>query len=157
MIEWHAVKSRPGAEGRAFIGIQACGMPGFLPVCRVHKEFRHYREVGWESLFDGYLFVKCDAALDLPDLLAIKGVEDVLREKIPEEVIEAIRIATDHGVFDKGHRKTRFSQGDDVISTGPLGKLVAKIKSARPSRRMELLTNFPFRVTVGAENVEKVA
>lgn len=157
MTEWHAVRSRPGAEGRALICLVAAGLTGFLPVALIHKDFRKYRELTWEPLFDGYFFVKCEASRDIPRLLEIKGIEDVIREKIPEEVVDAIRIAERHGVFDRGQRKTRFKAGDDVISTGPLGKLVAKIKSARPSRRMELLTNFPFRVTASIDKIEKIS
>jgi len=162
MTEWHAVKSRPGAEGRALIGIEACGMTGFLPVELVRKDHRGRRAITWRALFDGYLFARCDPGRDISRLIEIDGVEDVLRQgyklsRIPDDVIEAIKAAEQAGAFDRT-RKTRLAHGDDVqISTGPFGSLVAKIKSARPSRRMELLVNFPFRVTASVDNIEKIS
>jgi hypothetical protein len=40
MPEWHAVRSRPGAEGRAQIGIEASGMVVFMPVEPIRKNHR---------------------------------------------------------------------------------------------------------------------
>jgi transcription antitermination factor NusG len=164
MTEWHAVKSRPGAEGRALIGIEACGMTGFLPVELFRKDHRGEREVTWRALFPGYLFVRCDLGCDLSRLLEIDGIEDVLRGRhgaapVADAVIEAIRTAERVGSFDRT-RTPRLAHGDDVvIQDGPFAHLVAKIKSERPSKRMarcmELVGNYPFRITASVDNLEK--
>lgn len=166
MTEWHAVKSRPGAEGRALIGIEACGMAGFLPVELLRMNHRTGHEITWRALFPGYLFVRCDLGCDLSRLLEIDGIEDVLRGRhgaapVADAVVEAIRQAERAGSFDRT-RTPRLAHGDDVvIQDGPFAHLVAKIKSERPSKRMkrcmELVGNFPFRMTADVGKVEKVA
>lgn len=166
MTEWHAVKSRPGAEGRALIGIEACGMEAYLPVEVFRISHRTGYEVTWRALFPGYLFVRCDLGLDFTRLLEIDGIVDVLRGRhgatpVAEALVEAIRSAEKGGAFNKT-RTPRLAHGDDVvIPEGPFAHLVAKIKSERPSKRMkrcmELVGNFPFRITATVDKVEKVA
>jgi transcription antitermination factor NusG len=166
MTEWHAVKSRPGAEGRALIGIEACGMEGYLPVEVFRINHRTGYEVTWRALFPGYLFVRCDLGSDFTRIMEIDGIVDVLRGRhgatpVAEGLIEAIRYAERGGAFNK-LSAPRLAHGDDVvIQDGPFAHLVAKIKSERPSKRMkrcmELVGNFPFRVTADVRKVEKVA
>jgi transcription antitermination factor NusG len=78
---------------------------------------------------------------------------------IPDEVIDAIRRHEQLGVFDRT-RQARFTAGDTVLLTGPFAGLVAKIRSARPRKRLGLLvelTGLPFRVTAPADKLEKIA
>jgi transcription antitermination factor NusG len=166
MTEWHAVKSRPGAEGKTMICVEACGMEGYLPVELFRINHRTGYEVTWRALFPGYLFVRCDLERDFTRLLEIDGIVDVLRGRhgatpVAEAIIEAIRCAEKAGAFNKT-RTPRLAHGDDVvIQDGPFAHLVAKIKSERPSKRMkrcmELVGNFPFRMTADVGKVEKVA
>jgi hypothetical protein len=48
---WRAVRSRPDAEGRALIGIEAAQLTGYLPVELVRKDFHRGHEIGWRLLF----------------------------------------------------------------------------------------------------------
>ena len=167
MTEWHAVKSRPGAEGKALIGINAYGLTGYLPVELFRTEnHRGERELTWRSLFSGYLFVRCNPEQDISRILEIDGIEDVVRgahglAPVADAIIEAIRSAERVGAFDRT-RTPRLAHGDDVvIGEGPFAHLIAKIKCERPSKRMkrcmELVGNFPFRLTASTDKVEKVA
>lgn len=166
MTEWHAVKSRPGAENKALRCIEACGMEGYFPVELFRINHRTGYEVTWGPLFPGYLFVRCDLERDFTRLMEINGIVDVLRGRhgaapIAEAAIDAIR--TLERVWGSERTRTpRLAHGDDVvIQDGPFAHLVAKIKSERPSKRMkrcmELVGNFPFRMTADVGKVEKVA
>jgi transcription antitermination factor NusG len=157
---WHAVRTRPDAEGRASIGIAGSGREAYLPIELVRKDFRRGREIGWQPLFRGYVFARCDLERDLPRLLEIEGVADVLKSPpIADDIIETIRRHEQLGVFDRT-RQARFTAGDTVRLTGPLAGLVAKIRSARPRRRAALileLVGLPFRVVAPAGKLEKIA
>jgi transcription antitermination factor NusG len=141
-------------------------MTGYHPVELFRTEHRGQREITCRALFPGYLFVRCDLGRDFGTLMEIDGIEDVLRgphgaTPVADAVIEAIRSAERAGAFDRT-RTPRLAHGDDVvIQDGPFAHLVAKIKSERPSKRMkrcmELVGNFPFRMTADVGKVEKVA
>jgi transcription antitermination factor NusG len=149
MPEWHAVRLKPGAEGKALIGIGATHMVGFMPVELVRVVHRGERWVSWRPLFPAHIFVTIDPSQDIPKLREIDGVEDLLRPggrlaPIAGEVIEAIRHAEQQGVFD-GTSELRLTNGHDVLaSNGSFAPLVAKIKAARWSKkRMEVLMTLP--------------
>jgi hypothetical protein len=55
MTEWHAVRAKIGAEGRALIGIEATGMGAYLPIELIRKNHRGEREIIWRPLFPRYL------------------------------------------------------------------------------------------------------
>jgi Transcription termination factor nusG len=157
---WHAVRTRPDAEGRALIGIAGIGREAYLPVELVRKDFRRGREIGWQPLFAGYVFARCDLGCDLPRLLEVEGVVDVLKSApIADTVIESIRQHEQLGAFDRT-RQARLTAGDTVRLTGPLSGMIAKIRSARPRRRAALileLVGSPFRVVAPAGKLEKIA
>jgi transcription antitermination factor NusG len=164
MRAWHAIRAKPGAEGRVMIGIEACGLDGYLPVELVRKTFRGTRErtVSWGPLFPLYVFARCDPATDharLRDVDGVFGPRPLLPTAIPDEVIESIRRHEQLGVFDHT-RQARFTAGDTVRLTGPFAGMIAKIRSARPRKRLGLLvelSGLPFRVTARADQLEKIA
>ena len=96
--------------------------------------------------------------------MEIDGIVEVLRGRhgatpVADALIEAIRYSEKAGAFNKT-RTPRLAHGDDVvIPEGPFAHLVAKIKSERPTKRMkrcmELVGNFPFRITASVDNLEK--
>jgi hypothetical protein len=147
--EWHVVRSSPGAEGRALIGIQAAGMTGFLPVELLNRNHRGEREVMWRALFPGHLFAAIDPGRDLPKLREIDGVDDVVRPggrlaPIAEDTIAAIRRAERQGTFDGAGACRILDDGEAQVPEGSLASLVSKIRSARWSkRRMEVLMTLP--------------
>jgi transcriptional antiterminator RfaH len=161
MAQWHAVHTRAGTEGKALIGIEKAGMAAYLPVEIVFKTLRRERWRTWRPLFPRYLFAELDPGRDLPRLAEIEGATGVLRvagqlSPIDHAVIDAIKRAEALGMFDVP-RNTRLACGDLVrLPHGPLGGLMAKIKSARPGRRLELLGDFPFRVTATVDKLEKI-
>lgn len=163
MTEWHAIKSKPGAEGRALIGIEASGMVAFLPVELVRKTHRGEREVTWRALFPGYLFACCEPSRDLPRLLEIDGVVDVLRPggrlaRVPDRAIEAIRQAQDMGAFDHSRSPSGFVTGENVrVLHGPFAGLIARIRSAKSKNRIEVIVDFVHKITVGVDKLEKIS
>jgi transcription antitermination factor NusG len=162
MRAWHTLRAKPSAEGRVLIGIGACGLDGFLPVELVRKHYRGTRErpVSWSPLFPLYVFARCDPGTDharLCDIDGVQGPRPLLPAAIPDEVIETIRRHEQMGVFDRT-RQARFTAGDTVRLTGPFAGMIAKIRSARPRRRLGLLVELaglPFRVIAPADKLEE--
>ena len=160
----HAVRTSQGAEDRATIGIGGIGLEAYLPIELERQDYRGRREIGWRPLFLNYVFARADFGRDLPRLLTIAGVTDVLRQNgkpapIADDIIAAIRQAEQLGVFDRT-RQARLVEGDTVAIRGAFGGLVAKIRSARPRRRSALileLVGLPFRVVAPADKLEKIA
>jgi transcriptional antiterminator RfaH len=161
--EWHAIKSRPGAEGRALIGIEASGMEAFLPVELVRKNHRGEREVTWRPLFPRYLFAQCDPGRDIPRLLEIDGIEEILRPggrlaRVPDEAINAIRRAQDMGAFDHTGASGCLMDGENVrVLDGPFAGLIARVRSAKSKHRIEVVVDFVHKVTVGIDKLEKIS
>jgi transcription antitermination factor NusG len=165
VVEWHAIRTAPQDEGRVAIGIGGVGLESYLPVeleCQTH---RGRTETAWKPLFLNYVFARADFARDLPRLMAIAGVTDVLRQPsgkpapIADEVIAAIRQAEQMGAFDRT-KQARLVEGDTVAIRGAFGGLIARIKCARPCRRATLileLVGFPFHVVAPASKLEKIA
>jgi transcription antitermination factor NusG len=164
MRAWHAIRAKPGAEGRVLIGIEAFFLDGYLPVELVRKTYRGTRErsVSWGPLFPLYVFARCDPATDharVCDVDGVFGSRPLLPAAIPDDVIEEIRRHEQLGVFDRT-RQARFTAGDTVRLTGPFAGMIAKIKCARPRRRLGLLVELcglPFRITAPADKLEKIA
>ena len=50
-----------------------------MPLELERRDYRGRREVGWRPLFLNYVFVRADPGRDLPRLMAVAGVADVLR------------------------------------------------------------------------------
>jgi hypothetical protein len=143
MGEWHCVRTRPGAEERAHIGIQAAGMETFLPVELVRANYRGNRPgdraVMWRPLFMGHLFAMLDSSKDLPKLREIHGVDDVVRRDgrlapIADDAIAAIRRAERSGLFDAAVG-CRPANDESPPRDGRHADLVKKIKSARWSKK----------------------
>jgi hypothetical protein len=69
---WRRRPQSQGHRGRRHGGV-------FLPVELIRKNHRGEREVSWRALFPAHLFVAIYPGRDLPHLLEIEGVDDVLR------------------------------------------------------------------------------
>lgn len=181
MTEWHAIKSKRGAEDRALIGIEAAGIQAFYPVERIRthasgpplprslpsmKPLASYprdRKIITRPVFPGYLFARCEPSRDIPRLLEIDGVEDVLRPggrlaRVPDRAIEAIRQAQDMGAFDHSRSPSGFLTGDNVrVMGGPFAGLIARIRSAKSKHRIEVVVDFVHKITVGIDKLEKIS
>ena len=161
MTSWHAIRVLPRAEGPALIGVEALGLEGYLPVELYRCAYRGTRSMTWRPVFPRYLFVHMAPERDLGRVLALHEATEVLRmggnlAPIPAPVIDAIRAAERRGEFDHT-RAARLGHGETVkVIEGPLAALVGQIRSTGPARRLEVIGNFPFRLTVPIDKLEKV-
>jgi hypothetical protein len=144
MGEWHCVRTRPGAEGRATIGIEMAGMTAFLPVelVRISLRWNRRTEMRWRPLFPRHIFVELDPSRDLEKVRKLDGVDDLVRRDgrlapIAGDVVAAIRSAERRGLFDlaAGCRPIDGEAPPD----GRHADLVKKIKSARWSKKRTAL------------------
>lgn len=161
MTAWHAFRVKPRAEGPALIGIEALGVRGFLPVMLVRKKYRGSREVTWLPLFPRYLFANVPHPNDISKILELDSVMSVLRDgdrlaPIPDGVIEAVRRIEQLGMFDNT-RAARLGAGEKVrIIDGPFAGLITQVRSAKAIKRVEIVSNFVFRVSVDIDKLEKL-
>jgi transcription antitermination factor NusG len=166
MLQWHAISTRPNAEGRVAIGLQGARLAAYLPVTLTRRTIRG-RDHGimWQPLFRNYIFARIDLGRDLTRVLAVDGVDSLVRgaggkpAPIADDALEAIRAVEATGLFDHGTR-LRLAEGDVVSLPGPWAGVIARVKSARQRRRLGLLielTGLPFRVWAPAGRLEKVA
>jgi hypothetical protein len=145
---WYPVRTRAGAEGKVFVGIEAAHMQAFLPVELIRITLRGRSEVQWRPLFPRHLLAMIDPARDVPKLQSIDGVDDLVRPggrlvPVADDVVRAIRRAERDGLFDAAARCRQPDDGappPDVRHAG----LVAKIRRNRWSKErtkllMELL------------------
>jgi hypothetical protein len=142
---WYPVRTRPGAEAKVFVGIEAAHMQAFLPVELVRITLRSRSdEVQWRPLFPGHMFAMLDPARDLPKLQSIDGVDDVVRPggrlvPVADDAIAAIRRAERDGLFDAAAR-CRQPDDDEPPPDVRFAGLVARIRRNRWSKeRTQLL------------------
>jgi hypothetical protein len=155
---WFAVRVRPGAEAKAFVGLEAAHLKVFLPVELVRITLRSRKdEVTWRPLFPGHLFAMIDPARDLPKLREIDGIDDVVRPggrlvPVSDDAIAALRSAERRGLFDAAAR-CRQPGPDDPPPDVRFAGLVARIRKGcwskeRARTLMEMLIGEHSRSTV---------
>jgi len=163
MQRWLTIYTKPQAIGRAYIGIQASGWEVFCPF-----EVVRYLDRGMKCrkilpLFGQYLFVWAEPER-ITQITEVDGVEGVLRDQLSgkprfadEDKIAAIKRARDLGAFDRT-RDDWAQAGEDVrIADSAMRGFVAKIKSAKRHKRVELVVeDAPFRITTSIDKLEKV-
>lgn len=160
---WHAIRAKPGAEGKALIGIKAARLQAFLPVERIRVQHRATAfMLSWRPLFPGYLFAAFDPGRDLPRLLELDGVQNALRvgdqlAVIPTGVVEVLQQAQQAGMFDRTMTVAGFGLGEQVrILDGPFAGLVARVSSARAKKRIQVVVDFVHNLTVPVDKLERV-
>ena len=157
MLQWHAIRCKPGAEGKALIGVGAIRLRGYMPVELLRIVHRGERWTTWRPLFPRYLFAQLDPGRDITRLREVDGVMNVLRAPIQAAVIDAVRAAEEAGAFDRSQEHHGLREGDTVqIIDGPFAGLVAQIKSARPRHRMQVLVDFARSITLPIDKLRKV-
>ena len=164
MPEWHAIRAKPGAEGRAAIGVDLAGMRAFLPAERIRKNHRDGdRTVTWRALFPGYLFVQLEPSTDLSYLLDLDGVEAVLRTggrlaPIPTGAIEVLQRAQTAGAFDRTITATyALRSGDQVrITAGPFAGMLARVGAAKAKKRITVLLDEIHKLSIPIDKVQRV-
>jgi transcription antitermination factor NusG len=149
--EWHIVYTEPKGEERVALALSRAGVPVFLPKMKQDRILRHtrkYKRPKFKTveavMFPRYVFV----AADRVDLSGIDGVNGILRRdgrwaRIPDALVEDLRVAIDMGLFDSTRDKRAiFAPGQDVrIEEGPFAGLAAKVKKALSGQDAELLVD----------------
>ncbi len=156
--EWHIVYTEPKGEERVVRALGRMGVPVFLPKIKhdcVLRHTRKYKRPKFKTveiaMFPRYVFVAADR-IDLSD---VDGVNGVLRRdgrwaRIPDTLVEDLRVAMDMGLFDQTREKRAiFSAGQDVrLEGGPFAGLSAKVKKALTGQHAEVLIDLLGRSTL---------
>lgn len=156
--EWHIVYTEPKGEERVALSLSRAGVPVFLPKMKQDRVLRHtrkYKRPKFKTIesvmFPRYVFV----AADRVDLIEVDGVNGVLRRdgrwaRIPNTLVEDLKVAVDMGLFDSTREKRAiFTPGQDVrIEEGPFAGLAAKVKKALSGQDAELLVDLLGRSTL---------
>ena len=99
------------------------------------------------ALFQGYAFARFDRNRDdWGKIHDVDGVIDLYKRnsipvRVPDLEVRTFQRAEAAGVFDLTSTAANFRQGDEVEieARGPFMGLVARIKSAKAKRRVEIL------------------
>jgi transcriptional antiterminator RfaH len=157
---WIAVYSKPHAQARAKWGIEAARLPVFCPVSRQRVRYRDgERYVIITPLFDRYLFARCDPGRS-DKLSEIDGIEAILRTegritRVPDNLVEAFQRAESLGVFDRADETLKSGETVRVID-GPYAGLIAKVRSAKVKKRVQLMVDFIQNLTISVDKLERV-
>jgi transcriptional antiterminator RfaH len=163
---WVAARVKPNAELRAARGVEAAGIPAWFPVERFRAAAGR---IVIRPLFRGYVFAEFAVAkfnphTDIARLLEIDGIEGLLRPAgamvgIPDRVIAALREGERLGAFGPAAHGFAAGLGPGnlvEIITGPFAGLLARVKSAKAKRRIEILVDFVHRLDVPVDTVRKL-
>lgn len=168
MIIWAAAYCEPRKEFQAQGEIQKHGFETFLPVLSRTKMIHKKRVLLTEPIFTRYCFAAMPLNAISEAYSKIKRCRGVLYllegpkgpSAVPNEVIEKFRHAERHGAFDFTKPKAEFAKGDEVkIQEGPFAGLIAKVRSASPSKRVKLLMRLlggDVPLEMSAEDLQKV-
>ena len=148
MTAWYLVCCLSGHERRAADDIaHDLAFETFCPQLARMAIVRGARARIVSALFQGYAFARFDR--DHDDWGAIRGVDGVIdlykRDSVPVRVpdleVRTFQRAEAAGVFDLTSSYANFKSGDEVEieQRGPFAGLIAKVKSAKAKRRVEIL------------------
>lgn len=117
-LKWHAVRSRPRQEQRAFDNLVRQGYESFLPRFPVVQGRRAKKVRAEAALFPGYLFVGVDAHTQgYASIRSTYGVIDLVRfgNQIPEVPAPAIHYWQEREKALMDSRLQQFTRGDKVV------------------------------------------
>ncbi len=148
MTTWHLVCCLSGREKHAADDIaHDLAFETFCPQLHRIRLVRGARARIVSALFQGYAFARFDREHDdWGAIRTIDGVIDLYKRdsipvRVPDDEVRTFQRAEAAGVFDLTSSAANFRQGDEVEieQRGPFMGLVAKIKSAKAKRRVEIL------------------
>jgi transcription antitermination factor NusG len=148
MTAWFLVCCLSGREKHAANDIaHDLAFETFCPQLTKIKMVRGLRTRVVTALFQGYAFGRFDRDCDdWGRIQAIDGVLGIYRHEnvpvaVPEAEVRIFQNAEKAGVFDLTSSAANFRQGDEVEieARGPFQGLIARIKSAKAKRRVEIL------------------
>jgi hypothetical protein len=144
---WFAVRTRPGAEGKVLIGLEAARMPAYLPAAlnRINYRGNHRQPavVMWRPVFMGCVFAMLDPSRDLPALREVEGVDDVLRldgkpAPVADDFVKALRSAERRELFDLA-AGCRVPDDETAPLDSRFASLMTRIKRGGSKERAQLL------------------
>ena len=147
-MNWYLVCCLSGHERRAADDIaHDLAFETFCPQLARIKLVRGLRTRVVSALYQGYGFVRFDRDCDdWGQIRAIDGVIDLYKRdsvpvRVPDLEVRTFQRAEAAGVFDLTSAVANFRTGDEVEieAQGPFYGLVARIKSAKAKRRVEIL------------------
>lgn len=147
-MNWYLVCCLSGREKHAADDIaHDLRFETFCPQLTKIKMVRGTRTRVTYALFQGYAFARFDRDNDdWGRIQAIDGVLGIYRHEnvpvcVPEAEVRTFQRAEAAGVFDLTSSAANFKTGDEVEieQRGPFKGLVARIKSAKAKRRVEIL------------------
>lgn len=144
-LAWYAVRTQTKREHIAAAAIRArAGLEVFCPRITFMRKTRRGRVRFTEALFPGYIFVHCDMGLHQRHLLAMQGVQDIVRyggelPAVPDGFISELRVE-----MPEEHIETRdavIEEGSEVVITeGPFMDIKAIVSGVIPAgNRVNLL------------------
>lgn len=148
-LRWYLARTARHHEIAARDCVQALGVETYLPMERhIARHGRRLMAVEL-PLFRQYLFVRMDLNRD-PwwDVRRAQWMEDIVSSqqiptRIPDMQIDALREAEINGAYDSTRKQPKspiFPNGSKVkITGGPFQGFVAKVISAAPDQRVEIL------------------
>ena len=119
-MNWYAVYTKRGQEGRALANLTRQGITCYLPVLRVQKVVRGVAKVVLEPLFSRYLFVQFDPGGGWSALRSTRGVTRLVTvgndpAPVDERLIEVLR-AHEAGIT----QVPLFEAGEPIrVTSGP--------------------------------------
>lgn len=155
---WHLVYTAPMMERRVVKDLEAQGFPVFCPH-EVRQRVRRGRRIKvTHPVFPRYVFVAFDIEREewSRPILSTDGVAYILENnlvpvRIPERVIEDLRWADAHGMFD---RDKLPAVGEALrVTEGLLAGEIGKVLSAKPNNRVKLLLKIMSRSVVAEFNL----
>ncbi len=147
-MAWFLVCCLSGHERRAADDIaHDLAFETFCPQLARIKLVRGARARVVSALFQGYAFARFDRERDdwgrIADIDGVMGIykHESVPVAVPEAEVRTFQRAEAAGVFDLTSSAANFRQGDEVEieQRGPFQGLVARIKSAKAKRRVEIL------------------
>jgi transcriptional antiterminator RfaH len=152
--DWYVIYTYPKCEAKAAEALRRAGFGVFCPLMKIDRKLRHRRKGGRAMtrtveavMFPRYLFVRFGEGCSFFGLRQIPGVESVLMSnpltpaRVPDSVVEDLRVAVDMGLFDAvREKKPVFRPGTDVrIEEGPFEGFTAVVRQAMAGKTAEVL------------------
>jgi transcriptional antiterminator RfaH len=147
-MNWYLVCCLSGREKHAADDIaHDLAFETFCPQLHRIKLVRGLRTRVVTALFQGYAFARFDRERDdwgrIGDIDGVMGIyrHENVPVAVPEAEVRTFQRAEAAGVFDLTSAHANFRQGDEVEieQRGPFQGLIARIKSAKAKRRVEIL------------------
>jgi transcriptional antiterminator RfaH len=146
MTGWYVVQTHAHAEPKAAENLRRQGYEIYLPQNRRWRSHARRREVVLRPLFPRYMFIAFDIERTRwRSIFSTFGVTSLICHgdmptRVPEGVVDEIKIAESAGTFDDARMVARLKPGDPVrIACGPFADLIGQLQSLVSGDRVRVL------------------